>query len=245
LRFWQAESLFYDRNDCAAAIAAFEQFYADYPKEPFAAKALFSAAWISEDCLTDNVSAEKRYKLALDSFPETDYGRFARRKLEGKKAGLKDIDAQGPEGTTLTDEMEYKIEKAGTPKVKEVRDEGAWVTLVSLTAIEGVLEGQARAQDTLKHEIQPAVNAVDETYIDMVDDNLTQEGDLVVRVWIAETGEVTKVKTETIANSIMDKTLIEEVQAIFQGLEFKEAKTACSIEIKLNFKNKSKSISNE
>ncbi|MFH0920977.1 MAG: tetratricopeptide repeat protein [Fibrobacterota bacterium] len=247
LRFWQAESLFYGQNDCAAAVAAFEKFYADYPLEPFASKALFSAAWISEDCLTDNPGAEKRYRLVLDSFPETDYGRFARRKLEGKKEGLKNIDAVGAEGTTLTSEMEYKIEKAGTTteRARESGDEGAWVTLASLTAVDGKLEGPARAQDTIKRELQAAVNAVDETYIDMVDDNLTQEGDLIVRLWLSPAGEVTKVKTETVAKGISDKTLIEEVQAIFQGLEFKEAKEACALEVKLTFKNKSKALPDE
>jgi hypothetical protein len=175
--FLAAESLYTFRNDCRAAVNGFDAFVKAWPSERLAPKAILAAGWLCENCLYDNDAAEKYYQTLNKDFKETEYGRFARRKLEGKKAQLEEIfiekPGQGPEGTVLSESIARKMTAIGD-KVPESGDEGAWVKLSSLTAVDGKMEGKLRSQEALMEEFKPAIESIDETYIDMVEEDLNE-----------------------------------------------------------------------
>jgi len=107
------------------------------------------------------------------------------------------------------------------------------------------MEGK-RSEQIIRKELKPAIEAIDETYINLVDDGLKQEGDLTVRVTIKSTGEISKVKSDKSDTGLNDKTLIEETENMLLGMEFEEgAKEDLVLEIRLNFKRKVMSKSDD
>ncbi len=240
--FLAAESLYSDPLKCKNAIASFQQFVDKWPKDILAQKAMFAIAWLNENCLYDNAAAETAYRAIHKAYPETDYGRFARMKLEGKKENLKDVfvekPGQGPEGTVLDEKVAKKMESIKSETAPENSSEEAWVTLKSLSSTSGRMEGK-RSEAVIRGELKPAIEAIDETYIDLADEGLKQEGDLTVRFTIKSSGEIAKVKTEKQPEGINDKTLVEEVENMIMGMEFDDgAKEDVAVEIHIAFKKK-------
>jgi TolA-binding protein len=238
-RFLSAESLVTLNQDCRAAIKSYEDFITAYEEETVAAKALLNIAWLYETCLFDNTAAEEGYKALLEKYPKTGYAQFAKNKLEGKKEGLKDIfvekPGEGPEGTTLVQAVAEKMDKI-TDNVQETAEDEAWVKLVSMDAVSGKMEGEGRTREDIMSELSPAVEMLDEIYIDMVEEDLMDEGNLSTRIWIRRTGEVNKVRVDRGEGTIKDKALIEEVENTFYGMEFTEgAKETITLKVKMSF----------
>lgn len=243
-QFMSVESLYTTRNDCRAAVNGFQDFVKTWPEVKLTPKAVLASAWLSENCLGDNTAAESYYQILHEKYAETEYGRFARRKLEGKKSELKDIfvekPGEGPEGTTLSKEMAGKMASTDGGS-KEETDEGSWVTLASLDATDGKMEGALRSREALMEEITPALETIDETYIDMVDEGLGEEGDFTVQVWIKKSGEVSKLKIDKEKTKILDKMLNQEIEKILTGMMFQENAPE-DLVVQLNMKFKKRSV---
>ena len=72
-------------------------------------------------------------------------------------------------------------------------------------------------------------------------EDLTEEGELEIRVWIRKSGEVNKVKTERGQGGIKDKVLVEETEGVLYGMEFSETDSGnITLLLKLKFTNRSK-----
>ncbi|OGJ87107.1 MAG: hypothetical protein A2268_15475 [Candidatus Raymondbacteria bacterium RifOxyA12_full_50_37] len=245
--YMHAESLYTIGNAPKRAIEAFFAFAEHYASHELAPKALFAAAWLYENGLFDNAMAEIGYKALVDKYPETDFAKFARKKLEGKKDDLQDIfvdkPGEGAEGTVLDKTMADKIQQFAANSSNEQSNEEAWVTLTVLEAEEGKMDGDQRSEKVLRSEINPAMDAIDEIYIDLIDEDLSEEGNLTVRVWIAKTGEVTKTLVDKKKSTIKDATLLTETENILRGMEFPDgAPNTVMLRMEMTFKNKAKEL---
>jgi len=80
--FRQAEKDFLEQNDVAAALKKYDVVAHEYSGTRVAAKAELCVAWIYENVIYDNEAAKENYKLLLENYPENEYGKFAKKKLE-------------------------------------------------------------------------------------------------------------------------------------------------------------------
>jgi len=243
-RFLRAESLYTYSNDVRGAVKGMAAFYTECPSDTLAPKALIIAGWLSEDRLADTADAAMYYTVLHEKFSETEYGKFARRKLEGRKKELEEIfvdkPGQGAEGTVLDEKTAQKISTLSV-NTEEASDEGSWVNLKEMKAVAGKLEGPLRSKEVVDQEVLPAVESIDEIYIDMIEESLSEEGELYVDVVIKKNGEIAKVRFDKDKSTLSDKPMLQEIEKILYGMVFEEnAPDDITLQLHLTFENKNK-----
>ena len=78
-----AEDLAYEEQDIKGSIHAFFEIYKNYPDQAIAPKALYTAAWLSDDVLQKNRTAKALYEKICEKYPESVYCKdMARPKID-------------------------------------------------------------------------------------------------------------------------------------------------------------------
>ncbi len=237
--FLSAESLFYNVRDCAAAYRAFFKIATNYYTDSlWAAKALLAAGWCADECLSDSSLAIAAYSLLDSLYSKTPHAEFARKKLYGRKEKLIGEFAVQKPGTTLNAKDNELLRRAdslsGGKSVAEMEDEEAWVKIDAIVSTGVTLEGK-RTETELKLALVPAINALDEIYINMVDEGLKQEGVLSAVVTIKSSGEIGRIRFEK--GGINDQPLLVQVESLLAATQFVESPFDVTVTIKIRFKN--------
>jgi len=79
--YLEAERLFSRGGDVEAILAAYQRVLDQYPDSPYAPKARYAIGWIHEYISLERDGAEQAYRILLDTYGNTDYGKEAKLKL--------------------------------------------------------------------------------------------------------------------------------------------------------------------
>jgi len=91
--FLKAESLYYSINDLPVdsialidsvyqkALDLYDSVYFQFPRTDYAPKAIYTKAWIRENHEVSKVEARANYEILAEKYPDTEYGKIARQKL--------------------------------------------------------------------------------------------------------------------------------------------------------------------
>ncbi|MBL8029297.1 MAG: tetratricopeptide repeat protein, partial [Fibrobacteres bacterium] len=221
-KFTHAETLYYNAGKCKEAYNEFVDIFKFRPTDTiWSAKALLAAGWVAEDCLNDSTLAIKAYTTLDTAFPKTEQAQFAKRKLKGRKEAVQTEITVSRPGSASASEAGQKGDSTGITGVKaeEKPNEDAWVTFDGASTDAGELKGK-RSSDAIGKAMKPLIDALDETYIDLIDEGLKQEGVLTIGLLIKSTGEITKVRPEN--GEINDKVLIEQTRTMLDQMQFDE-----------------------
>jgi tetratricopeptide (TPR) repeat protein len=238
MAFMKAETLYYVAGSCRAAYDAFMNIGKSWPNDTaWAAKAYLAGGWIAEDCLFDTTLAIRAYTIIDTAYSKTEQALFAKRKLKGRKDNPKVEFAVSKPGS-VDPNLQNKIDSiAPGTVVEEKPDEDAWVKLDGVSSDMGGLEGK-RSSDEISKVIKPVITALDEIYINLVDEGLKQEGIISIVVQIRSTGEIGKIKIDK--GIIDDKILCTQIESLLQQLQFPEAPSDIMVKIRIKFINNAK-----
>lgn len=80
--FQDAEKQYLDNQNYNLALSKFTQIAENNPESSFATKSLYAIGWIYDNSLHDNDKAKETYKRIVDEYPDTDYAKRVKKKLD-------------------------------------------------------------------------------------------------------------------------------------------------------------------
>jgi len=88
-RFLKAEQLLQKENDPQNAFKELNDLYSEFPDKKLAPKTLYLMAYIQDSYLDNNELARSLYDSVATVYPETEYGKISRKKINAKLAIVK------------------------------------------------------------------------------------------------------------------------------------------------------------
>ncbi len=83
--FIAAERLRQSGGASAAVISRYKEILEQYPESPYAPKSAYTVAWVYENVVADSARARLEYEQLAERFPDTEFGRIAKEKLEWQR----------------------------------------------------------------------------------------------------------------------------------------------------------------
>jgi len=80
-QFLLAELYFVNLSDTTRALAEYEKVYQGFADSPFAPKAMYAYAWITENMLHQDSLARIAYRQLIEKYPDTEYSQAARQRI--------------------------------------------------------------------------------------------------------------------------------------------------------------------
>ncbi len=80
-QFLLAELYFVNLSDTARALVEYEKVYQGFADSPFAPKAMYAYAWITENMLHQDSLARVAYRQLIEKYPDTEYSQAARQRI--------------------------------------------------------------------------------------------------------------------------------------------------------------------
>jgi len=90
----EAEKAFWDEKDLTRAIRLYDAIAADYPASPYAIKAQYSKGWLYEHEMSAYDKAIETYKVIVEKYPDSAYGKNLKGKLTRHEQAIQAIEAR-------------------------------------------------------------------------------------------------------------------------------------------------------
>ncbi|MBD3290838.1 tetratricopeptide repeat protein, partial [candidate division KSB1 bacterium] len=92
--FQDAEKQYLDYQNYDLALSKFAQIVDMNPLSTYATKSLYAIGWIYDNSLHDNDKAMETYQRIVEEYPETDYARQVKKKLDAVERAKNDAEQE-------------------------------------------------------------------------------------------------------------------------------------------------------
>ncbi len=108
--FQDAEKQYLDNQNYNLALSKFTQIAENNPESSFATKSLFAIGWIYDNNLHNNNKAMETYQRIVDEYPDTDYAKRVKKKLDAVEKAKSEADEDKKQQETVETEEQVSAE---------------------------------------------------------------------------------------------------------------------------------------
>ncbi len=146
--FVHAEELLFKQNEVDSSAKVYKQIASQYEESDYAAKALHALAWIAEWKLFNNEDALRYYEDLQKRFPNSDYGKDAKKKLANLAAAEKEMKRQAELKLAESSKPDSLTEpkKRLTPEELETMEELEAMDVLDKKELEAFKQSRAKAK---------------------------------------------------------------------------------------------------